>query len=343
MKTTRFWFKPAPLLAALPLAALAVACFCGCESADSYEISVKPGNATVTSAAPSVALTASGWRDFQWALSDTSLGYLSSSKGDSVVYTARSGSFAGGRQTITVTAVGSGTSGSSSSSSTNATASAGGYTAQAIVTHKDETVVETETAETESGTSGATDPSASKTEEKPKLSLSLDPASKTVTNLDSFLIKVKEPDAAVSYSWRLNGGGNLTGTGAFSRYYTPPSSVQDGDSATVTCTASRKGYESAEASCFIVFNPADTTPRLNPVSLTDVQTNETHTIRVANPVAGHEYRWTVSSGGGNVSPQKGTTTTYTAPSSKPSRSHTITCTDEANGNHATLTVSFADN
>lgn len=150
MKTKLPGLKQAALLAALPLAAL-VAAVCGCESADSYEISVKPGDATVTSASPKVALTASGWRDYQWALSDTSLGYLSASKGASVVYTARSGTFAGGRQTITVTAVGSGSSASSSTSSTNAPS--GGYTAQAIVTHADETVVETETEESETGAS----------------------------------------------------------------------------------------------------------------------------------------------------------------------------------------------
>lgn len=150
MKTKLPGLKQASLLAALPLAAL-VAAVCGCESADSYEISVKPGDATVTSASPKVALTASGWRDYQWALSDTSLGYLSASKGASVVYTARSGTFAGGRQTITVTAVGSGSSASSSTSSTNAPS--GGYTAQAIVTHADETVVETETEESETGAS----------------------------------------------------------------------------------------------------------------------------------------------------------------------------------------------
>ena len=141
---------------------LAAAAICGCESADSYEITVKPGDATVTSASPSVALTASGWSDYQWSLSDTSLGYLSASKGASVVYTARSGTFLGGRQTVTVSAVGSGT------SSTSTTNSAAGYTAQTIITHADETVVETEeedfgTVETPKSASTTTPSSSSAT------------------------------------------------------------------------------------------------------------------------------------------------------------------------------------
>lgn len=148
MKTKLPGFRIFSVAAASAAITLATAIFCGCESADSYEISVKPGDATVTSASPKVALTASGWRDYQWALSDTSLGYLSASKGASVVYTARSGTFVGGRQTITVTAVGSATS-SSTTSSTNSPASSGGYTAQAIITHEDETVVETETSGSE--------------------------------------------------------------------------------------------------------------------------------------------------------------------------------------------------
>ena len=264
MKTPIPDLRKAAVAAASATLALATAVFCGCESADSYEISVKPGNATVTSAAPSVALTASGWRDFQWALSDTSLGYLSSSKGDSVVYTARSGTFVGGRQTITVTAVGSGTSGSSSGSSTNATASAGGYTAQAVVTHKDETVVETETTETESAAGPAAESETKQTspaEEKetpaatPALALTLAASPSQITSTNGYVwltASVKEPQSGVSYKWSADIG-TLSKTSGDTTMLSPPANPANGEVATVTCTATCKGYEGTTATKSIPF------------------------------------------------------------------------------------------
>lgn len=248
--------------AAAAVAAMSAAFCSGCESADSYAISVKPGDATVTSAAPSVALTASGWSDYQWSLSDTSLGYLSSSKGQSVVYTARSGTFAGGRQTVTVVAVGSGTSGSATNSA------AGGYTAQAIVTHRDETVVETGTAEetTPSSTTPAAGPSTPSGEtptptpaESPSLSLKISPTSKTVTSPgEDFWISVTDPSAEVSYAWKASAG-SLSQSSGPNTFYTTPADAVRGGTATVTCTATRSGYTPATAVCTVLFNVAAST------------------------------------------------------------------------------------
>lgn len=247
-------FSAVPAVAAA--AACAAAAFSGCESADAYAISVKPGDSTVSSASPRVSLAASGWSDYQWALSDTSLGYLSSSRGGSVVYTARSGTFAGGRQTITVTAVGSGTSGGSS------TNSASGYTAQAIVTHADETVAETgesgggeaETpaSPTASGTASSTEaPAAAQT---PALSLSIgaSPAAVTGTNSVVWLTASAGTATGVSYEWGTNIG-SLSRTTGDTTMFSPPADAENGQVATVTCTAKKSGYETATATKSIPF------------------------------------------------------------------------------------------
>ena len=77
----------------------------GCESADGYSISVSASKYTVSNG-ETVSLTASGWDDFTWGLSDQSLGSLSSLNGESVVYTSKTSN--SGTQVITVTARGSG-------------------------------------------------------------------------------------------------------------------------------------------------------------------------------------------------------------------------------------------
>lgn len=72
----------------IALAAVAVA-LAGCETESSSEIavSISPNNVTMTKG-ESRTFTASGWRDYTWSLSDTSIGILSTTKGDSTVYTA---------------------------------------------------------------------------------------------------------------------------------------------------------------------------------------------------------------------------------------------------------------
>ncbi len=272
MKTTHSVSRKTAVSAASAALAIATSVFCGCESADTYEISVKPRDATVTSAAPSVALTASGWRDFQWALSDTSLGYLSASKGDSVVYTARSGTFSGGRQTITVTAVGSGgTSGTSSSSSTNAPA--GGYTAQVIVTHKDETTETTDGASGSgtdgSGSSGGSGESggsggsggtggddSGNTTKTLSLTVTTSPSPPTVTSATNnvwLTASIANPPGKVSYSWKTNKGEVSMKSGPVTMY-SPPKNPKKGQVATVTCIAECSGYKRAEVKTSVPFD-----------------------------------------------------------------------------------------
>ena len=116
------------LFAALVGAASALsALVAGCESADSYSISVSPNYAKLKPG-QSVTLTASGWSDYTWSI-DGSAAHLSATTGKSVVVTAESGSASNAVVNVVATAAGSGT---SSGSGTNSTSSAG-YTAKAKI------------------------------------------------------------------------------------------------------------------------------------------------------------------------------------------------------------------
>ena len=128
MKNVLHAFAGAAVLAG---AALAACLGSGCESADSYSISVSPNYARLKHG-QSVALNASGWENFQWSLDNESGAHLSGTTGKSVVFYAEGASgtnAATGVYNVTVTAVGSG---SSSGSGTNSVSSAG-YTAKAKI------------------------------------------------------------------------------------------------------------------------------------------------------------------------------------------------------------------
>jgi len=124
------------LLSALGALAAAVLAFApGCESSEANDVTIAPGHATVSKGG-SVVLSASGWGNFRWSLSNNDIGVLSATVGKRVVYT----SIAEGEnvQRVTATAIGSGaTASTSSSSSTNATtATIVGYSASAVITHQ---------------------------------------------------------------------------------------------------------------------------------------------------------------------------------------------------------------
>lgn len=110
---------------------LVAAAFVGCESADSYHISVSPGHASLKSG-ESVTLTAKGWNDYLWAMDKDGAGHLSATKGESVVFTAGTG-VSNATVTVTVTAVGSGNASSGSSSTNSPSSGSGGYTATATI------------------------------------------------------------------------------------------------------------------------------------------------------------------------------------------------------------------
>jgi hypothetical protein len=76
----------------------------GCESADGYSIEVNASSYSVNDGGQ-VYLSASGWDDYAWSVSDNKIGFLNKLNGPSVIYTSRAAS---GVQTITVTARGSG-------------------------------------------------------------------------------------------------------------------------------------------------------------------------------------------------------------------------------------------
>ena len=121
-------FLPAfAAVAVLAGAALTAGLSSGCESADSYSISVSPNYAKLKGG-QSVALNASGWANYQWTLDNENGAHLSATTGKSVVFYAESGA-SNAVYNVTVVAVGSG---SSSGSGTNYTSSAG-YTAKAKI------------------------------------------------------------------------------------------------------------------------------------------------------------------------------------------------------------------
>ncbi len=90
---------------AASLILLLLAAGCETESSDQIAISISPNNVTMTKG-ESREFTASGWRDYTWSLSDTSIGILSTTKGDSTIYTAVAGASStnsGSTQILTVT------------------------------------------------------------------------------------------------------------------------------------------------------------------------------------------------------------------------------------------------
>lgn len=130
MRTTHLF------LAFVAAACLAASFFVGCESADGYSIEVSPSNASLSEQSSSVTLTASGWQDFSWTLSDTSVGRLSSHTGKTVVYTATEfgTETSAVTQTVQVRAIGTAIeSGSSTNTTSNASADSG-YSAKISIT-----------------------------------------------------------------------------------------------------------------------------------------------------------------------------------------------------------------
>lgn len=102
----------------------------GCESSTDYAIDVTPPYADLSSRSPRVTLSAKGWSDYMWKLKDPEIGFLSSTHGESVIYTAVVFSESK-TQVVTVNArniiTGGGTSGSNSVSHA--------YTGQVIIRH----------------------------------------------------------------------------------------------------------------------------------------------------------------------------------------------------------------
>lgn len=80
MKTLRRFSAAAAAAAAMFAAA-------GCESAETHGVTIKVSKREVTAVGETVTLSASGWSEYDWSLSNTTIGRLSGTKGSSVVYT----------------------------------------------------------------------------------------------------------------------------------------------------------------------------------------------------------------------------------------------------------------
>ncbi len=132
------------LATSIPLASLLF--IVGCESADpdKYTITVTPAYSEVNKINQSVRLSAKGWSDYTWFLSNTDIGTLSSTHGESVTYVVRAlpistttnSTAAAIEQTITVAARNIVTASSNSSGSNTTTTVSGVYTSTARIMHR---------------------------------------------------------------------------------------------------------------------------------------------------------------------------------------------------------------
>ena len=113
--------KAIPFLLSLGAAITGVFAIIGCETSEGYSIEISPTYATVN-VDSSISLQATGWRDYNWTLSNPNIGYLTTTRGENVTYVAKDI----GTQTITAKSTGA-----ASSTGTNSTSSA--YSASATI------------------------------------------------------------------------------------------------------------------------------------------------------------------------------------------------------------------
>lgn len=90
---------------------------CDTQSADT-QVTITPSSATIHSG-QAITLTASGGYDYRWSLSDRNLGFLNTSVGPQVVYTATSATGTGSNGNVQVVTVVSFIEGSATSHTTN--------------------------------------------------------------------------------------------------------------------------------------------------------------------------------------------------------------------------------
>lgn len=156
-----------PTLSAAALAALVVgACLCGCESSEGNSVELSASVRDLSVKGQTSVLTAKGWNNYKWTLSDNSIGRLDRDVGSRVVYTALSmpaegaayqnqvvtcqttdsGDGAGAFATITLRHVSKGGTASASASTNNASKGGGGATtAKLAITPKSRTLSPGET------------------------------------------------------------------------------------------------------------------------------------------------------------------------------------------------------
>ncbi|NLB68694.1 MAG: hypothetical protein GX804_03275 [Lentisphaerae bacterium] len=118
-------------------AALAILFYSGCESADSNSIEITPSYAELR-VGQSATFHATGAQYFSWSLKDPTMGSLSSTSGEYVVYTARNreGNSSLRFQEISVNAAGSSSTETVSPSGTNdVTTTVSSGAAKATVKH----------------------------------------------------------------------------------------------------------------------------------------------------------------------------------------------------------------
>jgi len=178
------------------LAAVAVA-LAGCEteSSDQIAISISPNNVTMEKG-ESREFTASGWRDYTWSLSDTSIGILSTTKGDSTIYTAVSEA----PSNSSLTQVLSVTVNIASGTSTNSPTGESLISAEALINVPGATISPPTTSD----------------------DISISPSVVSIKKSQSVELKAVGPSGVTDYAWELKSPkyGTLSATGGSSTIFT---------------------------------------------------------------------------------------------------------------------------
>ena len=80
---------PVAIIATLPLLSMSLFT-AGCESSEGNSVEIKASRRDLSEKGQTSVLTASGWNDYKWTLSDKTIGRLDKDTGSTVVYTALS-------------------------------------------------------------------------------------------------------------------------------------------------------------------------------------------------------------------------------------------------------------
>ena len=188
--------------------------FVGCESADLYTVDVTPAYRDVTAVNQTVTLSASGWSDYTWSLSDSSIGTLSASSGESVVYTAKTIPEANSSHLMQIVTVTAKSSSATSTSGTNSTTQTT-YTGSAKIRHV-----------SEGGSSSGTEQT-----------ITVSPASATHSAVGTFTVLKITAVSGYTYTWSLSNtsiGKLSTTTGSETSYTTTTMPASGSQTQTIT-------------------------------------------------------------------------------------------------------------
>lgn len=253
--------------ASVPSAIVAIAAFAawiqsGCESAETHGVEISVSKREVTAVGETVALSASGWNEYSWSLSDTSIGRLSSPKGRDVVYTVLEIPATNSThvlQTVTCQTTDTGSAGGAYGTVEIRHMSPGGSPGEATSPVDTATDAPSPGSSSSGGSSsggsssGGSSSGGSQSSAAPRLSqtsITVDVGPSTVTVVP---ISVENPVADHVYRWTVSpsGSGRVSpASGTSVTYYPPSSESYRGRTASIRCTDSATGLSSTCAVSF---------------------------------------------------------------------------------------------